>query len=126
MKVIEAIARHLVDLDLMSRSFGRGSTAFPEIAKEVFWPTKELEASRVLRSFGLLTGVGPLMIGSLWRHVKSGGEYQVIGACRIEATNTPAYLYRSTETGQVWCRPLDEFHDGRFERIPNVDSGGSK
>jgi hypothetical protein len=118
MKVIEAISRHLVELDLLSRHFGAGGTDRWQYLKDVFWVSKSAEASRGLRSFGLLTGVGVLEIGSLWRHVKTGGEYQIIGACQIEATNTPGFIYRSVETGVVWCRPRCEFLDGRFERIP--------
>lgn len=59
--------------------------------------------------------------GSRWTHLKTGGTYTVVGACRIEATNEPAYLYQHDASGTVWARPMDEFLDGRFVRI---DGGG--
>lgn len=53
----------------------------------------------------------------IWKHKKTGGIYQFEQECRIEATNTPAVMYRSLETGISWVRPLYEFLDGRFEKI---------
>jgi hypothetical protein len=57
------------------------------------------------------------VVGTVWRHKKSGGVYTVIGTCRLEATNAPAYLYTSTANGVIWARDMDEFLDGRFENI---------
>lgn len=55
--------------------------------------------------------------GSVWRHVKTGKVYAVIGRCRLEATNRPGVLYTRPEDGTVWARDADEFLDGRFERL---------
>ena len=56
-------------------------------------------------------------IGTVWRHKKTGKAYTIMGTCRLEATNVPAFLYRSMETGIVWAREMAEFLDGRFEKI---------
>lgn len=48
------------------------------------------------------------------RHVKTGGDYTVVCEATIEATMTPAVVYRSARDGQVWVRPTKEFCDGRF------------
>jgi hypothetical protein len=56
--------------------------------------------------------------GTIWLHLKSGKKYVIIGMCRLEATNAPAYLYTSIEDESVvWARDMDEFLDGRFENI---------
>lgn len=56
-------------------------------------------------------------VGSEWLHIKSGHSYRIIGACRLEHSNAPAYLYVG-EDGTVWARDMDEFLDGRFARKP--------
>ena len=60
-------------------------------------------------------------LGSIWRHVKSGAEYEIISFCLIEATLKPAIIYRGGHgfylDGKTWtigCRPAEEFMDGRF------------
>jgi hypothetical protein len=60
--------------------------------------------------------------GTRWRHLKTGGIYTILGTCRIEASNEPAYLYRGDETEIVWARPMDEFLDGRFEALASSDA----
>ena len=57
-----------------------------------------------------------LIDGGKWMHLKTGGVYELIGECRIEATNTLAVLYRSKKDGTIWVRPFVEFYDGRFVR----------
>lgn len=53
--------------------------------------------------------------GTIWKHIKSGETYAIVGNCLLEATNSPAVLYASTiGDGRVWARDLDEFMDGRF------------
>jgi len=55
------------------------------------------------------------------RHKKRGTVYQVMyDTAILQATGNKlndarAVIYRDEE-GQVWVRPYDEFHDGRFER----------
>jgi hypothetical protein len=60
--------------------------------------------------------------GSVYRHVKSGGKYKVVGV-GLNATNGPqemqtVVLYFCTKTGQIWVREINEFCDGRFEPLP--------
>ncbi len=53
-------------------------------------------------------------------HKKSGGRYTVIvgpDLGRLEATNTPAYIYKSQADGLVWARAQSEMEDGRFELV---------
>ncbi len=67
-----------------------------------------------------MNGMGEqAIVGSLWRHTKSGHNYVVLGACQLEATNRPAVLYRSIDDvkGLVWARDEAEFCDGRFVHI---------
>ena len=54
-------------------------------------------------------------IGSVLRHKKTGGLYQVIGLAKIEATLEMAYVYESKQTNDYWVRPQAEMEDGRFE-----------
>lgn len=55
-------------------------------------------------------------VGSRWLHVKTDREYTIIGKCRLEGTNAPAYLYVGDDE-IVWARDMDEFLDGRFVKI---------
>lgn len=54
-------------------------------------------------------------IGSVLRHKKTSGLYQVIGLAKIEATLEVAYVYESRQTHDYWIRPQAEMEDGRFE-----------
>lgn len=56
-------------------------------------------------------------ICSRWRHVKRGSTYMVRCICIIEATMATAVAYQCERDGVTWVRPLEEFADGRFERI---------
>ena len=50
-------------------------------------------------------------------HVKegrTGGSYEIVGHCVIEATGELAVLYSGNGT-TIWCRPAREFFDGRFQ-----------
>lgn len=52
-------------------------------------------------------------------HVKTGRKYRIVmlpDACRIEATNEPAYAYQDADdmAAGVWVRPQAEMEDGRF------------
>lgn len=70
--------------------------------------------------------------GQIIKHLKSGGDYIVIGLpedCRLEATNTPSYAYKSLSDGMIWFRSQDEMEDGRFIDNGAADNGyktGSK
>jgi hypothetical protein len=55
--------------------------------------------------------------GTQWVHLKTGGAYTTVGRCRLEASGEPAVLYQGAD-GTVWARAMDEFLDGRFERLP--------
>lgn len=50
----------------------------------------------------------------VFRHVRSGGIYEVLHAASLEATLEPVVVYRSCSDGSVWVRPAAEFSDGRF------------
>jgi hypothetical protein len=58
-------------------------------------------------------------LGSNWQHRK-GGWYTVVALGVVESDLTPAVVYRS-RGGRVWIRPLSEFLDGRFERLPPAE-----
>lgn len=58
--------------------------------------------------------------GEIWKHLKSGGRYVVLGDCLLEASNTPAILYRKVNPSvgdPTWARCAEEFMDGRFVRV---------
>lgn len=59
----------------------------------------------------------PTQWGKKFRHVRSGGEYEVVATGFIEADLTPCTIYMSLASGTVWVRPFIEFNDGRFECI---------
>lgn len=58
------------------------------------------------------------------RHLKRGTEYDVLGIAEVQCSGVLEYtqegselvVYRG-EDGKLWCRPRDEFLDGRFEVI---------
>lgn len=58
-------------------------------------------------------------IGSLWRHVKTGGVYRVVVVAYEESTLTPVVVYGPGPglTGTCWTRPWSEFMDGRFVEL---------
>lgn len=69
------------------------------------------------------------MQGVTYRHLKSGGVYEVMDIATIEATMTLAVVYRSCADGRRWVRPYEEFCDGRFQysdrpSAPKADVGG--
>jgi hypothetical protein len=63
-----------------------------------------------------LLGSGHPLDGQ-WRHLKSGGVYEVVTLGLIEATEERAVVYAGVEGGGTWIRPYDEFVDGRFVRV---------
>ncbi len=61
---------------------------------------------------------------SLYRHKKTGGLYIVMAGLNedvfIEATATPAIIYKSLQDDKIWVRPISEFLDGRFEEVSKI------
>jgi hypothetical protein len=58
----------------------------------------------------------PVLIpGEKYRHRK-GGIYTLIALAKHTETGEDLVVY-SAESGEVWVRPLDQFSDGRFERM---------
>lgn len=53
----------------------------------------------------------------IWRHLKTGGAYRIVGYTIIEATLTPAVIYQNAH-GASFVRPCAEFFDGRFVQEP--------
>lgn len=53
----------------------------------------------------------------IWRHLKTGGAYRIVGYTIIEATLTPAVIYQNAH-GASFVRPCAEFFDGRFRQEP--------
>lgn len=59
-------------------------------------------------------------VGREWRHLKTGGIYQVLDSdIIIEATMKRGIIYQGHD-GKKWLRPYAEFHDGRFERVTDT------
>lgn len=55
--------------------------------------------------------------GDVWRHLRSGRSYSIIGTGLIEKTLDPAVMYKTAMGhGPIFIRPADEFLDGRFIR----------
>lgn len=60
----------------------------------------------------------------LYRHIKTGGVYEVI--CNAQDESAPERMlivYRNVKTGDRWVRSAVEFNDGRFERVKLGDTG---
>lgn len=57
--------------------------------------------------------------GSIWKHVKTNALYTVKDVVVIESDLTLAVSYNKLTVSPPfnWVRPLDEFLDGRFERL---------
>lgn len=64
-----------------------------------------------------------------WQHVKRGTTYEEIGQARVQSDHPIkegdlVVVYRAEIAGVLWVRPYDEFHDGRFKKIPARKPGG--
>jgi hypothetical protein len=73
------------------------------------------------------------------RHKKRGTEYVLIGYGKMQADGwlkapypqgplfsvdmAEVAIYRSVDDGSLWCRPREEFDDGRFDIITNAGDG---
>lgn len=63
-------------------------------------------------------------LGELVRHLKSGGEYIIVGLPinhRLEATGEPCYAYQGAD-GLIWHRGRAEMEDGRFASAHRIHS----
>jgi hypothetical protein len=59
------------------------------------------------------------MHDSKWKHLKSGGIYDLLGFCRREHDMAPCVIYRSElHPEEIFCRTTADFFDGKFELIP--------
>ena len=58
-------------------------------------------------------------IGSLWRHLKTNTLYTVKDVVVVESDLSLAVSYTQLKDRSRihWLRPVDEFLDGRFERV---------
>jgi len=59
---------------------------------------------------------------SIYRHSKSGGFYEVLGAAINEMDLNPVTIYRCLKTRIPWVRLSSEFYDGRFEKLSDIDT----
>lgn len=55
---------------------------------------------------------------ALYRHFRTGGVYEAIGTCMLEAEGAPAVLYKGAD-GVVWARATARF----FEVVPSPQGG---
>jgi hypothetical protein len=59
---------------------------------------------------------------AIWKHLKTGGLYRVLGECVIEDNWVPGIRYQNITGGYEIIRPKTEFYDGRFEhQEPLID-----
>jgi hypothetical protein len=59
--------------------------------------------------------------GKSFRHRKRGTSYKVFGRAIVQtgkplSDDQEVIVYVGSD-GQIWVRPVDEFYDGRFEKI---------
>lgn len=53
-----------------------------------------------------------------WTHLKSGNHYIIQYIARMESDNSWVVVYSQMgASANIFVRPLDEFMDGRFERL---------
>lgn len=67
----------------------------------------------------------------VWRHVKRGSLYVVLGIGELQASaqlppveGDNITVYVGLDDGKTWARPSVEFDDGRFEPVGNDPSSG--
>ena len=63
-----------------------------------------------------LTATMNLAPGTIYRHPKTGGSYEVVGVstCATNGQGGLCVVYRSRSSGIMFHRELSEFTDGRF------------
>lgn len=59
----------------------------------------------------------PITTNNLWRHIKTGGLYEVLMHGTMEADKQDMVIYKAQSDDRVWVRPAIEFYDGRFQQI---------
>ncbi|MFT3803359.1 MAG: DUF1653 domain-containing protein [Burkholderiaceae bacterium] len=59
--------------------------------------------------------------GPRYRHLKTGGVYEVLTRGLNEADLTPVVIYRNVASGQVWVRSAEQFDDGRFAPLDGAN-----
>lgn len=58
-----------------------------------------------------------------WRHKARGTVYDRIGGAEVQSSKGAIHegdvltIYRDKQ-GKLWARPVGEFYDGRFEKLP--------
>lgn len=64
----------------------------------------------------------------VWKHRKRGTTYYEIGTAELQlSTGNPLregavlVIYKGSQ-GELWARPHEEFHDGRFEHISSIET----
>jgi hypothetical protein len=135
-ELIEKITERIHDMRLFFRTDAEIARAALEVAEPVIREQCARIADKTPYAFDAKNDMNTIAAAireggkdaaDLWRHVKTGGVYEIVGECIIEATNKPAVLYRSVIPApgrSVWARPKDEFFDGRFEKVDLREAGG--
>ena len=65
------------------------------------------------------TGEGKAVTAPVWRYMKTGGLYRIVGSARMATPDgTVLVIYENTlYPGSSLALPADEFHDGRFQPV---------
>lgn len=58
-----------------------------------------------------------MSVGGRYRHVRTGGVYDVICYAKRESDGAEMAVYWNPVSEEAWVRPKSEFHDGRFELV---------
>ena len=53
----------------------------------------------------------------IYKHLKTGCHYLLIGKAKLEWNLNPVIVYKSLENDKLWVRPEKEFFDGRFIEV---------
>lgn len=64
-----------------------------------------------------MNSIAKFQPGDQLRHLKSGGQYRVIGLGKIEANLEEVYIYEALVNQTLWVRPKAEMEDGRFIKL---------
>jgi Uncharacterized protein conserved in bacteria len=57
----------------------------------------------------------------IYKHLKTGGLYELLVHAKFEDSTRDAVVYRSLENGIAWVRAAALFFDGRFELVPDPE-----